>query len=178
MIKEIFLKIKKKLRITDDIKEYRKQGTVIGNNTCIQSCTLDRTHPHLIKIGSNCTLTHCVLLTHDATTKKQLGKSKIGAIEIGDNCFIGWNAIILPGVNIGDNCIIGAGSVVGKDIPSNSVVIGNPCKIIKKTSDYLNEQEKKMNELPVFDKPYSALSDKDKRNQIKLLEEQQIGFDD
>ena len=43
-----------------------------------------------------------------------------------------WNVIVLPGVNIGDNVVIGAGSVVNKDIPSNSMAVGIPCKVIKK----------------------------------------------
>lgn len=52
-------------------------------------------------------------------------------IEIGNNVWIGGNVVVLPGVKIGDNTVIGAGSVVNKDIPSNVVAVGNPCKIIK-----------------------------------------------
>ena len=52
-------------------------------------------------------------------------------IEIGNNVWIGGNVIVLPGVKIGDNTVIGAGSVVNKDIPSNVVAVGNPCKVIK-----------------------------------------------
>lgn len=53
-------------------------------------------------------------------------------IEIGNNVWIGGNVIVLPGVKIGDNTVIGAGSVVTKDIPSNVVAVGNPCKVLKK----------------------------------------------
>lgn len=53
-------------------------------------------------------------------------------ISIGNNVWIGGNTTILPGVNIGDNTVIGAGSVVTKDIPSNVLAVGNPCRIIKK----------------------------------------------
>lgn len=52
-------------------------------------------------------------------------------IEIGNNVWIGGNVVVLPGVKIGDNTVIGAGSVVNKDIPSNVVAVGNPCKVIK-----------------------------------------------
>lgn len=52
-------------------------------------------------------------------------------IEIGNNVWIGGNVVVLPGVKIGDNVVIGAGSVVTKDIPSNVVAVGNPCKVIK-----------------------------------------------
>lgn len=52
-------------------------------------------------------------------------------IEVGDNVWIGGNVVVLPGVKIGNNCVIGAGSIVTKDIPDNSVAVGNPCKVIK-----------------------------------------------
>jgi len=52
-------------------------------------------------------------------------------VTIGNNVWIGGSVTILPGVTIGDNVTIGAGSVVTKDIPSNSVAVGNPCKVIK-----------------------------------------------
>ena len=61
------------------------------------------------------------------------------AITIGKNCWIGAGAIILPGITIGDNVVIGAGSIVTKDIPSNVVAVGNPCKVLRE----VNEHDKK-----------------------------------
>ncbi|GAA6341423.1 sugar O-acetyltransferase [Phocaeicola massiliensis] len=52
-------------------------------------------------------------------------------ITIGEDCWIGGGAIICPGVTIGNRCIIGAGSVVTKDIPDDSIAVGNPAKVIK-----------------------------------------------
>lgn len=52
-------------------------------------------------------------------------------VTIGNNVWIGGSVTILPGVTIGDNATIGAGSVVTRDIPSNSIAVGNPCKVIK-----------------------------------------------
>ncbi|MBS4955426.1 MAG: sugar O-acetyltransferase [Clostridium sp.] len=60
-------------------------------------------------------------------------------INIGKNCWIGAGAIILPGITIGDNVVIGAGSIVTKDIPSNVVAVGNPCKVLRE----VNEDDKK-----------------------------------
>lgn len=60
-------------------------------------------------------------------------------INIGKNCWIGAGAIILPGITIGDNVVIGAGSIVTKDIPSNVVAVGNPCKVLRE----VNEEDKK-----------------------------------
>lgn len=56
-------------------------------------------------------------------------------VTIGDNCWIGGNSVICPGVHIGDNVVIGAGSVVTRDIPDWSVAAGNPCKVIRKITD-------------------------------------------
>ena len=53
-------------------------------------------------------------------------------IKVGNNVWIGGNVVVLPGVTIGDNVVIGAGSIVNKDIPSNSVAVGNPCHVVKK----------------------------------------------
>ena len=53
-------------------------------------------------------------------------------IKVGNNVWFGADVTVLAGVTIGDNCTIGAGSVVAKDIPSNSIAVGNPCKIVRK----------------------------------------------
>lgn len=57
-------------------------------------------------------------------------------VHIGRNCWIGANVTILPGVSIGDNTVIGAGSVVTKDIPSNVVAVGVPCKVLRNISEH------------------------------------------
>lgn len=56
-------------------------------------------------------------------------------VKIGRNCWIGAGAVILPGVTVGDNVVIGAGSVVTKDIPSDVVAVGNPCKVLRKVGE-------------------------------------------
>lgn len=53
-------------------------------------------------------------------------------ITVGNNVWIGAQVCVLPGVTIGDNCVIGAGSVVNRDIPSDSLAVGNPCRVIRK----------------------------------------------
>ena len=81
-------------------------------------------------IGPNCgfyTAGHPI----DATTRNQ-GLEYAKPITIGNNVWFGGNVCVLPGVTIGDNVVIGAGSVVNKDIPSNCVAVGNPCKVMRK----------------------------------------------
>ena len=59
-------------------------------------------------------------------------KTQTAPVIIGDNVWIGGGAVLLPGVTIASNTVIGAGSVVTKDIPSNVVALGNPCRVIRK----------------------------------------------
>lgn len=56
-------------------------------------------------------------------------------VTIGDNCWIGGNSVICPGVHIGNNVVIGAGSVVTKDIPDWSLAAGNPCRVLRKITE-------------------------------------------
>lgn len=52
-------------------------------------------------------------------------------VKVGNDCWFGANVVVCPGVTIGDNCVIGAGSVVTKDIPANSIAVGNPCRVLR-----------------------------------------------
>lgn len=57
------------------------------------------------------------------------------SIKVGSNVWIGAGVQVMPGITIGDNVVIGGGSVVTKDIPSNSVAVGNPCKVIREITE-------------------------------------------
>ena len=61
------------------------------------------------------------------------------SVHIGRNCWIGAGALIMPGVTIGDNTVIGAGSVVTRNIPSNCVAYGNPCRVIREIGEHDRE---------------------------------------
>ncbi len=61
------------------------------------------------------------------------------AVSIGNNCWIGAGALIMPGVTIGDNVVVGAGSVVTKDLPPNVVAVGNPCKVLREVNEHDRE---------------------------------------
>ncbi len=60
-------------------------------------------------------------------------------VHIGKNCWLGAGVTIIPGITIGDNVVIGAGSVVTKNIPSNVVAYGNPCKVVREVSEHDKE---------------------------------------
>ena len=110
------------------------------------------TEPWIINIGRNVHLTDGVkFITHDGGTllfrDKMPDLDITNRITIGDNVYIGNNVILLPGITIGSNVIIGAGAVVSKDIPSNSVAVGVPAKVIESIDEYYLKAQKKSTHL-------------------------------
>ncbi|MBO5246077.1 MAG: sugar O-acetyltransferase [Eubacterium sp.] len=61
------------------------------------------------------------------------------SIHIGKNCWLGAGVIVLPGITIGDNVVVGAGSVVTKDLPSNVIAVGNPCRVLREVNEHDRE---------------------------------------
>lgn len=82
------------------------------------------------KFGPNCSLYTACHPLDPAKRREHIEFSK--PITVGDDCWIGGNVVICPGVTIGKNTTIGAGSVVVKDIPEGVVAVGNPCHVVKK----------------------------------------------
>ncbi len=118
----------------------RHLGVVVGEGSRVLTTNFG-SEPFLITIGDKTTITSgVILLTHDGSTwlmrDKKGRRYKYNRIIVGSNVFIGVNAIVLPGVEIEDRVIVAAGSVVTKSIPSNSIVGGNPAKIIGSYDDY------------------------------------------
>ena len=136
----------------DSIEFYRQKGVKVGENILLIRCKIDLHMPKLLSIGNNTTIVRSSILVHDASLNKTLGYTKYGKVEIGDNVFIGLGSIILPNVKIGNRVVVGAGSVVSKDIPDNSVAVGNPCRVIGTFDEYFERQRKNLEKRPVFDK--------------------------
>ncbi|UJH89865.1 acyltransferase [Antarcticibacterium sp. 1MA-6-2] len=133
------------------IETLRKGGCHIGEGTYFFdpiNTQVDVSRFGLLRIGKFCKITSGVhILTHDYSRsvvrlkyKEILNSAKI--TEIGNNVFIGLRSIILPGVKIGNNVIIAAGSVVSKDVPDDSIIGGNPAKVIASLENfYLKRRE-------------------------------------
>ena len=126
------------------IKYLKRLGVKIGERTVIFSpreTFIDEQYPWMVDIGNDVQITRgVIILTHSydwSVVKKKYSRlyGASGNVVIKDNVFIGVNTVILKGVTIGENSIIGAGSVVTKDIPANSVAVGNPAKVIQTIDD-------------------------------------------
>jgi acetyltransferase-like isoleucine patch superfamily enzyme len=124
-----------------------KQNITIGNRSAPginSNCYIQARNG--IKIGDNFRIGPGVGLisaNHSETDYDQHNDSK--PITIGNNVWIGMNSVVLPGISIGDNVMIGANSVVTKDIPSDVVAAGNPCKPLRKKKEYKGFDYKKTN---------------------------------
>lgn len=155
-------RIRKFLMEEITLEDYIKRGMIVGENCSIMDgSTFDYGHCNLITIGNNVTIApQAYLLAHDASTKRDLGYTKIGRIDIKDNVFIGARALIMPGVTIGENSIVAAGSVVTKDVKPNTVVAGNPAKEIISKEEYINKNKESLKVYPKFSYDYSNASEK------------------
>ncbi len=100
------------LTLVDDTHIYVGDYTMFGPNVTVATAG----HPILSEL-------------------REKGYQYNASVRIGKNCWLGAGAIILPGITIGDNVVIGAGSVVTKDLPSNVVAVGNPCKVLREVND-------------------------------------------
>jgi len=112
----------------------RKQGMRIGNDCHFNTMNFS-TEPFLIEVGNHVAIAGGTeFITHDGAVwcfREELNNADLfGKIKIGNNVFIGNNCTILPNTEIGDNCIVGAGSVVRGKFLNNSVIIGNPAKVV------------------------------------------------
>lgn len=153
ILKRIIIKFVKEYKINKSkrnrtymVKYLKELGIKIGKGSRL-NCAIDSfgSEPYLITIGENCLIAQNVkFITHDGAVhilnslnyfngKKM---DNIAPINIGNNVYIGMNAMIMPGVSIGNNVIIGAGSIVTKNIDSDSVVVGVPARKIGTIKQY------------------------------------------
>lgn len=154
------------------IEHLRCNGMEIGEDVSIYAPTktiIDESYPWMISIGDHVRIAQgAILLTHDYSWSVLKGKMNgaicgaSGQVKIGNNVFIGMNAIITRGVSIGNNVVIGAGSVVTKDCLDNGVYAGNPAKRIAEVSDFFEKRkEAQVEEAKILAQKYYERYQKD-----------------
>lgn len=133
----------------------KKQGRLHAQGDgCFISKAANIPDPHLVSIGSNVWITSgCQLLCHDASViminkMRKAHLDRVAPIVMGNDCFLGNNSVILPGITLGSQTIVGAGSVVTKDVPDDSVVAGNPARLICSLQDYAQKIEVQTRQYP------------------------------
>ncbi len=131
------------LKRKNPVEYAREIGVSVGDGCRFIGNPLFGSEPWLITIGNHTEITNEVrFITHDGATwvirNKEQYKNvvKFGKIVIGDNCFIGVRAMIMPGVTIGNNCIVAAGAVVTQSIPDGEVWGGIPARYITTTDEW------------------------------------------
>lgn len=144
----------------------RHQGVTIGEDCIIQKRVSFGSEPYLVTLGNKVRVTNGTkIFTHGGAIifrDKHPDLDFFGKVKIKDNVYIGNDCLIMPGVTIGSNVIVAAGSVVTKSIPDNTIVGGNPAKVIGSFSDF----EKRMLEKNVMSK---GMSFKEKRDYLLSL---------
>lgn len=158
------------------IAQLRHRGASIGNNVHFHSATIDKETACLIEIGNDVSISNSIVLAHDASTKKELGYTKALKTKIGSKVFIGAGSVVCPGSSIGDRVIVGAGSVIRGQIPGNSVVIGNPAKVICSYDEYMKKNRDKMNQ-NIFEKEINNMTLKEKDLVLKTIDEKTMVFE-
>jgi acetyltransferase-like isoleucine patch superfamily enzyme len=140
------------------VRILKKYGASVGNDCDIETHLIIHNSQNYknLRIGENCHIgkevlldlkgeiliedfaviaMRAVILTHFDVGKRPLRdcglKTKVSNVILGEGCYVGANAIILPGVTINEFSVVGAGAIVTKDVPSYAVVAGVPARIIK-----------------------------------------------
>lgn len=138
------------------VRYARRIGVKLGRDVVIygSSYSMFSSEPFLVTIGDNVHITHATFLCHDGGVlplRKDYPDLDITEpITVGSNTFVGFHAIILPGITIGENCLIAAGAVVAKDVPDGSVAAGNPARVVGTMEDYLRRAKEKSTGLGAY----------------------------
>lgn len=152
IITKILKRLKPKTVTSEEyLNKLRAKGIKIGTGTIAftpSNIQIDVTRPELLEIGEDVFLNRgTTILTHDWVSFCFVNRyndfiPSHGRVKIGNNVWLGQHVTILKGVTIGDNVIIGAGSIVSKSIPSNSVAVGRPAKVVCTFEEYYAKRQK------------------------------------
>jgi len=133
-------------RAVNPVAYARSLGVRVGKNCRLIQVDFG-SEPYLVELGDHVSATCVHFITHDGGVwvfrNKDPGIDIVAPIKVGNNVFLGYGAIILPGVIIGDNVVVAAGAVVSKNMPANSVIGGVPARKIKSLEEYWESVQRK-----------------------------------
>lgn len=147
-LKNIIFRLLKIERFLDPLSDAKRKGMIVGKGVTLASKrgTSFGSEPYLIELKDYARLSgNNTFITHDGGTyafrdmEEYRGVQKFGSIVVGEHSFIGYGAIIMPGVKIGKRAVIAAGSVVTKSVPDEEVWGGVPAKRICSLKDYADK---------------------------------------
>lgn len=152
----------------------------IGENTTITRGAVF-TDPSYVRIGSNCGISVATFIGHDGSIRVLnnaygVRLDAVGKIDIRDNSFIGYGAIIMPGVTIGPNSVVGAGTVVTKDVPPNTVVGVASTRRLMSTDELVERKLTRARTYPWYPLIEQRVGDYDAALEPELLRQRVAAF--
>jgi maltose O-acetyltransferase len=143
-----------RLRGHQTIRRMRRQGLRAPRPFYIASrVSIDPGFAWAVEIGADATLSADVqIIAHDSAMFRATGYTLVRPVKIGAMAYVGAGSTILPGAVIGDGAIVGAGSVVTGDIPSSTVAVGNPARVVGRADEFVERHRRALDEVPRFER--------------------------
>jgi acetyltransferase-like isoleucine patch superfamily enzyme len=154
----------------------------VGTNTTISKGAVF-TDPSYVRIGNNCGISQATFIGHDGSIRVLnnaygVRLDAVGKIDVRDNSFIGYGAIIMPGVTIGPNSVVGAGAVVTKDVPPHTVVGAGSTRVLMSTEELVQRKLSKARSYPWYPLIEQREGDFDPLLEPELLRQRVASFFD
>jgi maltose O-acetyltransferase len=142
-----------RLRGEQTLRRLRRQGLRAKPPIRLAGRTsIDPDFAWAVEIGPHTIIaTDVRIIAHDAAIKRLTGYTEVRPVTIGERCYIGAGAIVLPGSVIGDEAIIGAGALVRGEIPSRTLAVGTPARVIADIDELRDRHLAQMKDAPRFD---------------------------
>jgi maltose O-acetyltransferase len=142
-----------RLRGEQTLTGLRRRGLRAGEPLQLASeGAIDPRFAWAIEIGSQTIIAGGVrIVAHDAAIKRLTGFTEVRPVTIGQRCYIGAGAIVLPGATIGDDAVIGAGAIVRGEIPAGALAVGNPARVVGQVDELCERHMSLISSTPHFD---------------------------